>query len=445
MGVRGLFFNGLFGVCCLLTLAEPFAGIVAYVVHYHTGPETTYWGRPLAAAGVRYSFTISALLAAGTLLNLKRLPYGRLLNRQEALLLAFIAWLLLLGLLMPMQAASFRGVALAQTVPTDKIPKLAVFLLAMTHVVVTPRRFNQLTWLLVACAFYLGYEAYTAPRSWFFKGRLGGVGGPDFSESNMLGAHMVVLLPIVGIRLLRSGWKAKVPCFIAAGLGANTIVLTRSRGAFLGTGVMLIAALALAPKGGRKLVWPLVILGALGALTLVDAGFMERMGTLDAEGRAADASAQSRLRFWGAGLRMAVAEPLGVGPGNFHARVGDYLPGDEGRDAHNAYVRCVAELGWIGLALFVGLIANAFATLDQVRRAATARPGLEEYAWHGFALQVGLLGYLVCSVFATTLYIEMMWWILLLPAALERVVANAVVADWPGPPEDEPHGDNTNY
>ena len=439
MGVRGLFFNGLFGVCCLLTLAEPFAGIVAYVVHYHTGPESTYWGRPLADAGVRYSFTISALLAAGTLLNLKRLPYGRLVTRQEALLLAFIGWVLLMGLLMPMQAASFRGVVLSSTDPTDKMPKMAVFLLAMTHVVVTPRRFNQLTWLLVACAFYLGYEAYTAPPSWFFKGRLEGVGGADFSNANLLAAHMVTLLPIVGIRYLRGGWKGKVLCFIAAGLAANTVVLTRSRGGFLAIGAGIVAALILAPKGGRKRVWPLVILGALGSLTLTDAAYMERMETLDAEGRESDGSVRSRLEIWGGGLRMAASNPLGVGPGNFHARIGDYLPEHEGRDAHNSYVRCMGELGWIGLALFVGMILNAFATLSRIRREAAGRHGLEDYDWIGFALQVSLTSYLVSSTFSTTLYTEMMWWILLLPAALERVAANAAAAEgarWSVPPED---------
>ena len=84
-------------VCSLGAFAEPFAGIVAYVVYYHVAPERTCWGAGLAARGVRYSFLITVFLAIGTLLHLKRLPYGRLISRQEALYLAFLGWMVVLG------------------------------------------------------------------------------------------------------------------------------------------------------------------------------------------------------------------------------------------------------------------------------------------------------------------------------------------------------------
>jgi O-antigen ligase len=250
---------------------------------------------------------------------------------------------------------------------------------------------------------------------------------------------MVTLLPIIGIRFLRSGWKGKLLCLVAAGLVCNTVVLTQSRGGFLAAGVGLVAALTLAPKGGRKQVWPLVILGTLGALTLVNDAYIERMWTINADEEETDGSVQSRQEIWGGGLRMAMNNPLGVGPGNFHARIGEFLPGHEGRDAHNSYIRCVGELGWPGLVLFFALIINAFATLTRIRCTAASWQGLEDYVWIGFALQISLLSYLVSSAFSTTLYIEMMWWILLLPAALERVTANAVKTALAG--RDDPPGD----
>ena len=140
------------------------------------------------------------------------------------------------------------------------------------------------------------------------------------------------------------------------------------------------------------------------------------MGSIKAGEREKDESAMSRLRFWQAGLQMAVDNPLGVGPGNFHTHIGNYLPQDAGRDTHNTYVRCVAELGWPGLALLLGLIANAFIILARVRSSATDFPGSSDCAWYAYSLQIGLSAYLVAALFISATYIEMLWRMLLLPA-----------------------------
>lgn len=416
MTIRGIFFIGLFGTCCLWALSNPFAGIVAYAVHYHSFPERSWGGSGLADLGVRYSYTITLFLTVGTLLNLKKLPYGRLVTGQEILYLAFLGWIFL-GRQMSGQQT--------ETDLVDKMMKMAVFVLALTHIVVTPRRYEQFTWLMVSCALYLGFEGYTAPAGAYYKGRLNGIGGPDFGDTNALGAHMLVLLPIIGVRFIRGRWKAKLFSFVAGGLAANTIVATRSRAAYIGALVGVIVGLVTAPKGGRKKLWPLVILGAVGSLVLVDEGFVERMTTLEADKREKDESANDRLDSWAAGMRMFRDHPLGVGPGNFAAHMGRYLANHEGRDTHNTYIRCAAELGVPGVALFSALIVNAFWMMRLVARAAADREGGEELAWQCFALRISLIMYLICGIFCSFNYVEMMWWLLLLPSALERVVANA--------------------
>ena len=423
MSPRGIVFIGFFAVASVLALANPFWGIAAYVAHYHSYPERSWWGASLAAMGIRYSFTISVFLAAGTLLNLKRLPYGRLIVRQEVLYLLFLAWVVV--------ARQIGGQETEEDV-VDKMLKMAVFLLAMTHVLVTPSRLGQFFWVLVSCAFYLGYECSTAPASRFTNGRLEGVGGPDFGDSNALAAHMVALLPIIGVLFLRSGWKGKLPSLAAAALIAKGIIQTRSRGGYLASMAGVVTMIGLAPRGHRKRIFALMAVAGLGALTQIDAGYIERMGTMKAGEREKDESAMSRLRFWGAGLRMAVDYPLGVGPGNFHTHIGDYLPDDAGRDTHNTYVRCVAELGWPGLGLLVGLVANAFLILRRVRRSASGPAGSEDCVWYAYGLQMSLAAYITASFFISATYIEMFWWLILLPASLERAAANAIKGEAPG-------------
>jgi putative inorganic carbon (HCO3(-)) transporter len=417
LALRGWFFIGFFAIASVAALVNPFWGIAAYVTHYHSYPERSWWGASLADLGVRYSFTISAFLAAGTLLNLRRLPYGRLLSRQEIFYLAFLAWIVI--------GRWINGQEREEDV-VDKMSKMAVFVMALTHVLVTSRKFDRFLWVLVSCALYLGFECYNAPRSLYVNGRLEGVGGPDFGDSNALAGHLVALLPIIGIRFLRSGWKGKLICFIAGGLIANGVVQTRSRGGYLACLVTAITMVSLAPRGHRKRIMVLVVMGAIGALTLVDAAYIERMGTLEAGERDKDESSMSRLRFWGAGLQMAIDRPLGVGPGNFHTHIGEYLPEDAGRDTHNTYIRCVTELGWPGLGLLALLVANAYKALARVRKSAATCPDAVECLWNAFGLQMSLSAYLTASMFISATYIEMLWWLLLLPVALERSTANAM-------------------
>jgi O-antigen ligase len=114
--------------------------------------------------------------------------------------------------------------------------------------------------------------------------------------------------------------------------------------------------------------------------------------------------------------------------------MGRYLERHEGRDTHNTYIRCAAELGLPGLILFAALIVNAFRMMRLVARAAEDREEGEELAWQCFALRIALIMYLICGIFGSFNYIEMMWWLLLLPSALERVVANANPVDLVGQP-----------
>ena len=190
------------------------------VTHYHSYPERSWWGASLASLGVRYSFTISLSVAVGTLLNLRRLPYGRLISRQETLYLAFLAWVFI--------ARQLNGQETQEDV-LDKMLKMAVFLLCLTHVLVTRRQFDRFLWVLVCCALYLGYECFTVPGSRFTKGRLEGVGGPDFGDANAMAAHLVVLLAIIGVQFLRSGGKGKLVCIVAGGLIVKGILQMRSR------------------------------------------------------------------------------------------------------------------------------------------------------------------------------------------------------------------------
>jgi O-antigen ligase len=108
---------------------------------------------------------------------------------------------------------------------------------------------------------------------------------------------------------------------------------------------------------------------------------------------------------------------LGVGPGNFQTAEGTLSPlaerqqfgiGVRWNAPHNSFVQIAAELGIPGLSLYVAMIASAFFAL---RRSAALTP----------ALTASLLGFVVGSFFLSLAYSEMLYTLVALSVAAQKV------------------------
>ena len=139
-----------------------------------------------------------------------------------------------------------------------------------------------------------------------------------------------------------------------------------------------------------------------------------------------DASARGRLLAWEAALSMASDYPLGVGEGNFKKYIGQYSPEMMGRDTHNTFLRCLAELGVQGAFVLLLLIGNAFWILFRLKKKIRDLPQKEDLLWHIYALKIALIIYLVSGIFITHTYIEEFYWLLMFPVFLKRSVENAI-------------------
>jgi O-antigen ligase len=425
LALRTILFGGLFAVCVVGALVQPVLGLVGYIIHYSVGPESQWWGQPLVRLGIRYSFTLAGATALGLALNWNRMDLrGPLLRSQEKLLLVFLAmvWLsVLIG-----QETVGRYTSAAVDHPSVKFTKVVIFVLMLTHIANRPKRLEVVLWALIAGSLYLGFHAWELPRSAFRSGRLEGVGGPDFAESNFLAAYMAMMLWVIGFQFLRSGWPGRVICFLAGGFTANTIVLTRSRGAVVGLVAGAVMAIIVAPKRHRLKITAGLVIAAIGFFWLTDPQFIERSTTITRSEEERDSSAQARIRLATAGWEMLQDHPLGVGAGNFYQNVGDYMPEYTATDAHNTYVRTATELGVQGIAVFLLLVVNGFGTLRRVSRSAGGLPDEQRdrvrLLAHG--LMCALAAMLACCLTVSLTYVEFIWWGFLLPVCLERSVGH---------------------
>jgi len=199
-----------------------------------------------------------------------------------------------------------------------------------------------------------------------------------------------------------------------------TIVLTQSRGAFIGLAAVAIpSVVALARRRPRVALGLTALVGL--ALYVAPAALWQRLsglgkatsvetiGEMDPEG-----SAQQRLAVLQTAIRIIEDRPvLGVGLGAYHQANRDYSPALGSLDAHNAYVKVAAETGLPGLLLFLALLATVVRSVLLARRRATLASPMqaETLRW----LLLGLLAHLITGLFRSFsltfpyVYLALLW------------------------------------
>lgn len=200
----------------------------------------------------------------------------------------------------------------------------------------------------------------------------------DFAQTLVMVLPMLWWFYVPG-RRFRNFWVVVAP----GALVAYSIYLTQSRGALLG-----LAALGLF-VAQRMLGWLRTML--LATLVVIAVGVLSFGGR---EFSVREQSAAQRVEAWQEGITMLRSKPvLGVGYGRFTEH--HYLT------AHNSFVLCFAELGFVGYFAWMGLIVLAFKGLSQAIRLAPQGSPERELAG---VLSASLIAFLSCSWFLSRTY-----------------------------------------
>ena len=210
-------------------------------------------------------------------------------------------------------------------------------------------------------------------------------------EANYAALKLGVLLPL---GLFLAGWYFRQRRFWLAGIVISAallvsvaIFLTGSRmgGLFLG---LIWGAFVVQERDWLWRPHVVAFLGALsGILVLVwvaltppqelEKGInylVSRYGVLlefvrtgeERFGAVRETSLRERFDVWAAGLQIFADHPwLGVGLGNFPHIIGQYNPAYAGVYSHNTYLAVLAELGLMGLILFLGLCLQIWRALGE--------------------------------------------------------------------------------
>jgi hypothetical protein len=218
----------------------------------------------------------------------------------------------------------------------------------------------------------------------------------------------VATLLVIGVPLALAGMFAVQNRLlqVAFGVGALAMLvglaMTQNRAAAMAFAVAVAVFIwqSRRMRIGKWLV-ALVVAAAIG-LTFAPSNYVDRFrALLDPAQTHATASldrgtAAERLELWSAGWQMALDQPItGVGPGNYPAALGVYLPGKGLLAAHSNYVQMLAEAGFPGLVLYLAFFLGLLLVLNRIRRTGPAR-------WQQRSaqmLQLALVAYLIGGIF----------------------------------------------
>jgi probable O-glycosylation ligase (exosortase A-associated) len=415
-------------------LVSPYYGVIMwYWISYFNPHRFTY--------GFTYNLPVAFLIAVPTLLGLlfTKKSVRSLLAVESLLLFSLWAWYTVTYLhaqTVPLFAANMADAEYE----ISHMSKILLMTFVMILVLTTKDRLRNV--LLVSA----GSLGLLALRGTLFGMRTSGEarvwGPPDsfLSDNNGFALALNVCLPL--LFFLARDEKRRWLRYFLYGLflcGVVSVVLTYSRGGLVGLGVVLTAIIL---RSRHKVLGSALLVGAaLLVMALAPGAWMERMdrfmrGDLDQ-------TANQRLVAWETAWRFSKDYPLMGGgfnvlpnPNVFLRYEPRPLPGDLiSCGPHSIYFQLLADQGYVGLGLFLGLVGSCFWTLFNLRRKVRYVPSAAWIVSYSAMLEIGLLAFMISGAFLGFVYLDLIYQIIGTVVVLKVLFRQEVAAQLAREPE----------
>ncbi len=415
-----------FAVLVLLSLRRPVWAIGLYMQTFFAAPQNWWWGDQIPTT--RYALWAGIILLVATVAYKAHAEsdasYKLTRIHRVAILMCINATLVHLVLAVDRNISSNTYA---------EILKYSLLFVLMRAAIQDKRDFRTAVMSIAVGAFYIGWEVTINERGDFNGSRLEGVGAPGADAANSLANLMLTCLPLISSLLVDGQKRHKLVGIMAAPLVLNVLILCNSRGAFLGLIGTGLAFLLIARGKTRKQAIRALALGCVALyLLLGDPKILDRFTTTFTGSEQRDNSAESRLLFWEAGLRMLNDYPLGAGGGAFKFNLGRryqaQIVGADGgvqdRSLHNGYLTEATDWGIQGLILKLSMLGlallAAYRTEERCRR-----EGRTKEALTGLCIMTSGIGLMIHCMFGSFLASEWTFWAMALMLRYSELYAVA--------------------
>jgi hypothetical protein len=433
MSVTAIVWAVMAVVLLLMSVRRPVWAVALYMQTYFAAPHLWWWGRDIPPT--RYALWAGILLLVVVTISAPSRDdqtHPRMGSHTAAIWMAVNATVVHLLL------------AVNRTISADTYVELLKYslLFYLIHLAIRDKRdFRAALISLAVGGLYIGWEITINERGDVSGSRLEGVGAPGADTSNGLASVMLTILPLVGSLFVQSTWKHKALAIVSAPLILNVLLLCNSRGAFLGLIGAGLAFLLLSRGQTRKMALRTLALGGLALFLLLgDPKILNRFETTFVGSEERDNSAESRLMFWQAGVRMLEDYPFGAGGGAFKNILGRRyqatIVGDDNaqdRSLHNGFLTEATDWGVQGLIAKLAFVGIAFLavyrTIERCRKENRVSDALI-----GLCIWASGVGLLITCIFGSFLASEWTFWVIALAVRYSQLYAHgheAAVAQLP--------------
>ncbi|TSC93069.1 MAG: O-antigen polymerase [Candidatus Berkelbacteria bacterium Licking1014_7] len=247
-------------------------------------------------------------------------------------------------------------------------------------------------------------------------------------DPNYLALYLTVLIPLSFYLFFI--FKNKIVKFFllcSSLLFVGFVVLTYSRGGFLGLGLVLFLIFF---KQGKHFLRLGLLIFLLVVVIFASSNYRQRIltipGLATAEKRLSDDSIDNRIFYSKLALQLFFQNPIiGVGLGNFKIETPDTRVALS-QVTHNTYLELAAETGIIGLSIFMILIGLAIWRLRWCSHWFKILRDHELF-YISEALEISMWAFLFGSLFLSTQYEKTFWFLLAILASLSRILGKMLV------------------
>lgn len=393
-------------------MKRPYVGVLMMAWLGYMNPHRLSWG---FATDFPFVLIMAIVTMLAMLFSKERLRIP--LKAETILLVIFLLWMGIttLGALDPAVAPDEYW----------KVVKIQIITL-LTLMLITDRyRVNMLVWVITLSIGFFGF------KGGLFTITSGGgyhVLGPPrtfIGGNNELGLAMIMTIPLMRyLQLQYSNKWLKLGLTILIVLTILAVFGTQSRGALLG---LVIMGIFLILKSKRRFSFLIMLALAVPlVLTFMPQSWWDRMESI--KNYQQDTSAMGRINAWKFAINLADDRPI-IGGGYFvfnkkWFRV--YAPEPENvHDAHSIYFEVLAEHGYPGLILFIGLLLVTWLSGSRIIRACKEMADLRWAENLARMLQVSIIGYLSSGAFLGLAYFDYIYHIIAIMIMLKVLVFDA--------------------
>lgn len=389
-------------------LKRPFLGILLIAGLGYMKPHRLCYGFMLTAPVVQI-VAIATLLGMLMSKEAKRMVW----SREIIVLVIFVVWM---GI--TTSQAFFVDSAL---VHYEKFIKIQI-LTFMTLLLLTSRqRVHWFVWVIVLS---IGFYGIKGGIFTILKGGVYRVQGPSntfIGGNNELALAMVMTIPLMRyLHLQETSRMIKLGLLAAMILTAVAAVGTQSRGALVA--LTLTGSIFWLKSQSKIRTGILIAVAAVATLGFMPDAWFERMNTIKTYDE--DQSALGRINAWWVAWNVANDRVTGGGFELWEWEVFQrYAPVPEDiHDVHSIYFEALGEHGWIGLFLFLTLLAFTWLKCGSVIRFAKKHPQVKWARDLASMIQVTMVAYMSAGAFLGLAYFDYIYHLVALVVVLHHMV-----------------------